>query len=556
MRQRAPRHPTLIAAGPFVILLTLFWGQAQPTPSIAPIRFRNVAARAGIDFVLENSATPEKQIIETMPGGVVAFDYDGDGLVDIFFTNGAAIPSLEKNHVKFRNRLFRNLGGMRFRDVTDEAGLAGAGYSMGAAAADFDNDGHVDLFVTGVHSNHLYRNLGNGKFEDVTSRAGIRSDVWSIAGGWLDYDNDGLLDLFVVNYLQWSPANTMFCGDPPKTRAYCHPRFYEGLPNTLYHNRGDGTFEDVSIKAGIGQHVGKGMSLAIADYDQDGFPDVFVTNDKMENFLFHNRRNGTFDEVALEAGVALPIHGAGVSAMGADFRDYDNDGLPDIIFAALAGETFPLFHNEGRRGFREVTYLSGIGPLSNERSGWSPALIDFNNDGQKDLFVSCAHVNDTVEAFEAAKYRLPNAVFANAGDGTFRDHSAGAGTDFQTPGVHRGAAFADFNNDGKVDVVVSLIDGRAELWENVSPVDNTWLDVRLVGTKSNRDGIGARLRIGNQWNQMTANTGYASSSHVPVHFGTGKAAEVNIEIFWPSGINQGIDKVRTNQIVTVREPEK
>jgi hypothetical protein len=546
----------LIAAVPFAALAVLFWARAQPAPGIAPIRFRNVAASAGIDFVLENSATTEKQIIETMPGGVVAFDYDGDGLTDIFFTNGAAIPSLEKNHVKFRNRLFRNLGGMKFKDVTDEAGLAGAGYSMGAAAADFDNDGHVDLFVAGVRSNHLYRNLGNGKFEDVTARAGIRSDAWSITGGWFDYDNDGLLDLFVVNYLQWTPENPLFCGDPPRTRAYCHPQFYEGLPNTLYHNRGDGTFEDVSMKAGIGQHVGKGMSVAFADYDQDGFPDVFVTNDKVENFLFRNLRNGTFEEVALEAGVALPVHGKGVSAMGTDFRDYDNDGLPDIIFAALAGETFPLFRNQGKRGFRDVTYLSGVGPLSNERSGWSPALVDFNNDGWKDLFFSCSHVNDTVEAFEAAKYRLPNAVFANVGDGTFRDNSADAGTDFQTPGVHRGAAFADFNNDGKVDVVVSLIGGRAELWENVSPVDNAWLDVKLVGTKSNRDGIGARVRIGNQWNQMTANMGYASSSHTPVHFGTGKAAEVSIEIFWPSGIKQVAEKVRTRQVVTVREPEK
>ncbi len=556
MKETLRRGLALIATVFLALLAVRFWAGAQPTASVPPIRFHNVAATAGIDFVLENNATPEKQIIETMPGGVVAFDYDGDGLVDIFFTNGAAIPSLEKNHVKFRNRLFRNLGGMKFKDVTEEAGLAGAGYSMGAAAADFDNDGHVDLFVAGVRSNHLYRNLGSGKFEDVTARAGIRSDVWSIAGGWLDYDNDGRLDLFVVNYLQWSPENPPFCGDPAKARAYCHPRLYEGLPNTLYRNRGDGTFEDVSMKAGIGQHVGKGMSLAIADYDQDGFPDVFVTNDKIENFLFHNLRNGTFEEVALEAGVALPVHGKGVSAMGADFRDYDNDGLPDITFAALAGETFPLFHNEGRRGFSDVTYLSGIGPLSNERSGWSPALIDFNNDGWKDLFVSCAHVNDTVEAFEATKYRLPNAVFANLGNSTFRDDSAGAGADFQTPGVHRGAAFADFNNDGKVDAVVSLIGGRAELWENVSPVDNTWLDVKLVGTRSNRDGIGARLRIGNQWNQMTANTGYASSSHTPVHFGTGKAKEVSLDIFWPSGVKQKVEKVRTSQIVTVREPDE
>ncbi|MDQ2777640.1 MAG: VCBS repeat-containing protein, partial [Acidobacteriota bacterium] len=302
--------------------------------TVSPIRFRNVAPEAGIDFVLENSATPKKQIIETMPGGVVAFDYDGDGLMDVFFTNGASIPSLNKDQPKFRNRLYRNMGGMRFKDVTEESGLAGIGYSMGAAAGDFDNDGHPDLFVAGVGSNHLYRNLGNGKFQDVTVKAGIRNDVWSIAGGWFDYDNDGRLDLFVVNYLQWSPKDTLFCGDPKGVRAYCHPQFFEGLPNTLYRNRGDGTFEDVSLKAGIAQHVGKGMSVAFADYDQDGLADVFVTNDKVPNFLFHNLGNGKFEEVGLEAGVALPDQGKDISAMGTDFRDYDNDGLPDITVAA------------------------------------------------------------------------------------------------------------------------------------------------------------------------------------------------------------------------------
>ena len=529
--------------------------KAVPAP-ISPIRFRNVAREAGIDFVLENNPTPEKQLIETMPGGVVAFDYDGDGLIDIFFTNGAGIPSLEKDQSKFRNRLFRNLGGMHFKDVTEEAGLAGAGYSMGAAAADYDNDGHVDLFVAGVGSNHLYHSSGNGKFEDVTAKAGLRSSVWSVAAGWFDSDNDGKLDLFVVNYVKWSLANILFCGDANGARAYCHPRMFEGLPNTLYRNRGDGTFDDVSVKSGIAQHIGKGMSVAFADYDQDGLTDVFVTNDKMPNFLFHNRGNGQFEEVALETGVALPDHGKEVSGMGADFRDYDNDGLPDIVVAALAGETFPLFHNDGKGLFDDASYKSHMGILSNKRSGWSPALIDFNNDGWKDLFVSGSHVNDTVEAFEATPYRLPNAVFANAGDGTFQDFSERAGADFQKPGVHRGAAFADFNNDGRIDVVVSQIGGRAELWENTSPGDKTWIDVKLTGTKSNRDGLGAHVRIGKQANDMTSAVGYASSSLTPVHFGTGQARQVDVEILWPSGIRQTVRGVRTNQVLTVEESSK
>jgi len=529
---------------------------SKPGTPNAPIRFRNVAASAGVDFILENSPTPEKQMIETMAGGVAIFDYDGDGLPDIFFANGASVPSLDKSAAKYHNRLFRNLGGMKFKDVTEEAGLAGAGYSIGASAADYDNDGHVDLFVAGVHSNHLYRNLGNGRFEDVTAKAGIKSDVWSITGGWFDYDNDGLLDLFVVNYLKWSPENTPFCGDPVgKIRAYCHPKFYEGLPNTLYHNRGDGTFEDVSEKAGIASEIGKGMSIAFGDYDGDGLADVFITNDKLPNFLFHNLGKGRFAEVALETGVALSDEGRAVSAMGADFRDYDNDGRPDIIFTALAGESFPVFHNEGKSGFRDRTNQSGLGALADQRSGWSVGLADFNNDGWKDLFTSNAHVNDTVELFEAAKYKLANSIFANAGDGTFRDVSGEAGADFQRPAAHRGAAFADLNNDGKIDAVVSVIGQPAELWENTSPDGNTWLLLKLHGTRSNRDGIGATIRIGNQYNQMTTNVGYASSSHAGVHFGLGKAQQAGrIEIHWPSGIQQVLTNVRTNQVLQVTEP--
>ncbi|MBM3748204.1 MAG: CRTAC1 family protein [Acidobacteria bacterium] len=534
------------------VLLAASAALAFEGSSPAPVRFRNVARCAGVEFVLENTPTPEKQMIETMAGGLAVFDYNGDGRADIFFTNGAALPGLEKSGAKHFNRLYRNEGGMKFTDVTAEAGVAGAGYSMGAAAGDYDNDGHVDLFVAGVNRNTLYRNLGNGKFEDVTARSGIRGGVWAVAAGWLDYDNDGRLDLFVANYLQWSVENNRFCGDRAlNLRMYCHPRYFEGLPNTLYRNRGDGTFADVSEKSGIARHIGKAMSLAFADYDRDGYLDVFVTNDKVPNFLFHNRRNGTFEEVALTAGVALADHGQPISSMGADFRDYDNDGQPDVSVVALAGETFPLFRNLGKGMFRDATYASGLGPLCVRRSGWSQGFFDFNNDGFKDLFVSGSHVNDVIERIEASRYKEANMLFLNRGDGRFIDGS----DDFRgLAKAHRGTGFADFNGDGRMDVVVTVLGEPAELWENLSPGGNHWLVLKLTGTKSNRDGIGAEVRIGSQVNHMTTAVGYSSSSHDGVHFGLGKVEKVDqVEIRWPSGTVQVLRDVKAGQVVKVVE---
>ena len=420
----------------------------KPVSALSPIRFREVAQQAGLDFVLQNNPTPRKHMIETMAGGLAAFDYNNDGKIDIFFTNGAAIPSLEKDSPKFFNRLYRNDGGMKFTDVTLEAGVAGAGYSMGAAAADYNNDGYTDLFVAGVYRNILYRNLGNGKFEDVTEAAGIKSDKWSVAAGWLDYDNDGWLDLFVVNYAHWTPAFDRYCGDRERNlRVYCHPKYFEGLPNTLYRNRRDGTFEDVSKEAGILEHIGRGMSVAFADYDNDGFTDMLVTNDNLPNFLFRNRRNGTFEEVALEAGVALTNNGAPIASMGADFRDFDNDGLCDINLTALTGETFPLFRNLGKGSFLDATHISQLAQLSAARSGWSNGLFDFNNDGWKDLFTANSDVNDLIDLFQSTHYKQPNSLFANLGDGTFRDVSSDAG--FTLARAHRGSAFADFDMMGK-----------------------------------------------------------------------------------------------------------
>ena len=527
----------------------------QISPQSAPIRLRDVAPSSGITFRLENHATPAKRLIETMAGGLAAFDYNDDGLVDLYFTNGASATDETTKEPANWNRLYRNDGQFKFTDVTAQAGVAGEGFSMGAAAADFDNDGDVDLFVAGFERNTLYRNNGKGAFENVTAEAGIQSRTWSVAAGWLDFDRDGFLDLFVVNYLKWSAKGDRFCGDRSRDiRVYCHPRFYDGLPNTLYHNRGNGTFEDVSEKSGIARHVGKGMSVAFADYDADGWIDAFVTNDTLPNFLFRNLGNGRFEETGLVSGAAVSINGKAISSMGVVFRDVDNDGWPDLHVTALAGETFPLFHNDGNGQFSDRTTPSGLGRATLRRSGWGNAVADLDDDGWKDLFTANSHVNDRIEDFEAHSYREPNGLFRNTGNGKFVDISDQMGADFQTPRAHRGAIAVDLNNDGRLDIVTTSLADRPEIWENVPQNETRWLDLRLIGAKSGRDAIGARIRIGNQMQTFTTADGYSSSVHAPVHFGLGTLQRVDsLEITWPNGKKQVLKDVVANQIVTIKE---
>ncbi len=499
-----------------------------------------------------------------MAGGVAVFDYNNDGNLDIFFTNGADITTLKKDSPKYSNKLFRNNGDGTFTDVTEQAGLAGTGYDVGVAIGDYDNDGYEDIFVSGVYRNTLYHNNGDGTFTDVTEKAGLAQPdkqygpLWSVGAAWVDVNNDGLLDLFVVNYMSWNVNKEPPCSFNGKPE-YCHPKFYKETANQLFLNKGNGKFVDISAESGIRAHPGKGMGVGIADYDGDGLPDIFVTNDKLFNSLFHNKGNAKFEEVAFEAGVALPEHGNLISGMGVDFRDINNDGWPDISLVALDTETFPLYENNGKGSFEEITAKSGMALLSNPMSGYSPNIADFDNDGWKDIFVSRGDVQSP--AMEGRHHiAQPNTVFRNLPGGKWAALTEEAGFTAQPPKRHRGSAYGDFNHDGKLDLVVTALSAPAEIWINNSPGDNHWLELKLQGTKSNRDGIGAKIRLvaggQTQYTHYTTASGYASSSAGPVHFGLGTAKVADeIEIRWPSGTVQTLKNVQASQIVKVVEPK-
>jgi hypothetical protein len=532
------------------------------------IQFENVVESSKIKFRLRNSVSPQRYTFETMTGGVAIFDYDNDGMLDIFFTNGAAIPSMEKSDSSYFNRLFRNNGDGTFADVTEKAGVQGIGYSMGVAAGDYDNDGFADLYVTGVNRNQLFHNNGDGTFTDVTEKAGVGGVVpkmgkaWSVAAGWFDYNNDGRLDLFVVNYLNYNIKTATHCvqqGLP----AYCSPVDFLGMPNILYRNNGDGTFTDVSEASHISKYVGKGMGLAFADYDNDGFTDVFVSNDTFENYLLHNNGDGTFSNVALPAGVAYNAYGNAIAGMGADFRDIDNDGKPDIFETAMFREGFPLYRNSGDGQFQDVSSAAGLSALTSRSTAWGVGIFDFDNDGNKDLFTANSDILDNAMELAHRPFALPNQVLRNKGNLTFDDLSSKAGASFQVPAAHRGAAFGDLNNDGKIDAVVTVLNGPPEIWMNRSGTQGSggqdhWIILKLVGVKSNHDGLGTRVKVttslGTQYNQATTAVSYNSSSDRRVHFGLGSAGIVDtIQLTWPSGIQQVLKSVKADQILTVTE---
>jgi hypothetical protein len=527
----------------------------------SPVTFVDVARSAGITFQHDNAASSEKYLIETMGSGCGWIDYDQNGLLDLYLVNGAATRVYSPKR-PLSSALYRNNGDGTFTDVTSKAGVGAEGlFGMGVAVGDYDNDGFPELFVLGYGRCILYHNNGNGTFTDVTTRAGVEnSGRWASSAAWFDYDNDGHLDLVIANYVDWSPERNFYCGDQgPSMRSYCHPDDFRGQPPTLYHNNGDGTFTDVSRHSGLGLKGGNGLGVVTFDYDDDGWQDIFIANDHMPNFLFHNNRDGTFREVGYAAGVAVSADGLFEAGMGTDAADATGSGRMDLTVTHLDMQLARFYQNLGNQTFDDATLRSKIGYATYHMSGFGTRFMDYDNDGARDLFMANGHVLDNIQRYHAdTRYAEPKLMFRNNGHGVFENVSDLLGPDFQLPRVSRGAAAADFDNDGDLDILVNNNGQAPQLLRNDGGNSNHWLQILLIGTKSNRDGVGARVKVsaGNLilHDQRKGGMSYQSAQDPRLHFGLGPHSNVDaIEIFWPSGSVTRLASVKSDQIIAVNE---
>ncbi len=555
---------TALAAAPAAKLLGVT--RAPTTPP--GIEFEDVTAKSGIRFKHETSRTRQKYLPESMGAGVAMFDYDNDGWLDLFFVNGAKLQdpmprgsSPDKSDPRYWNRLYHNNRDGTFADVTEKAGLQGRLYGMGVATGDYDNDGYVDLLVTNLGGNILYHNNGDGTFTDVTAKAGVGGSGWCTGACFVDYDRDGRLDLIVSRYVQWDFSD-VYCGEHrPGYRAYCHPDQFEPITHLMFHNNGDGTFTDVSKKCGIASFPGKGLGVAIDDFDGDGWPDIFVANDSVAEQLFRDNHDGTFTEVALVSGLGYDQNGHAFAGMGADFGDYKNTGWPSVFVNALANQKYKLFRND-KGSFDDVTDSIGLGASTLSHSGWGAKWIDYDNDGWLDLFVAQGHVMDNIQLTEPTLRYLEPPLLLRNDQGRFSNVSPQGGSIFTTPIAARGAAFGDLDNDGLVDVAINCNDGPAIILRNRVGHGNHWLALNLIGSTSNRDAIGSRIRLltesGQQQTRFVSTAGsYISASDKRAHFGLGSSKKIRlIEITWPSGIVQRLESVAVDQILTVKEPAR
>ena len=534
-------------------------------PSSLPT-YVDATARSGVKFKNDASLTSQKYLLESMCGGVAMLDYDGDGWLDLFFVNGAAIEDPmpadkmpDKSDPRYWNRLYHNNRDGTFTDVTEKAGVRGHSFGMGVAVGDYDNDGRADIYVTNFGRNILYHNNGDGTFTDVTERAGVAGSGWSTGACWVDYDRDGRLDLIVARYLEWDFATNVWCGlHKPGYRSYCHPDQFKPIAHLAFHNNGDGTFTDVSRASGIGLSPGKGLGVAINDFDLDGWPDILIANDSFPQQLFRNNRDGTFTEIGLKVGLAYDEAGKTFAGMGLDFDDYDNDGLPDVFIDALGNQKYALFRN-AKGSFEYVTSTMGVAGITLQHSGWGTKFFDYDNDGWKDLFVGQGHVMDNIELTQPTLKHLERCLLMRNVAGKFQDVTEQSGETLLVARPARGVAFGDLDNDGFIDLAINCNNQPAVILHNEGGNGNHWLSINTVGVVSNRDGIGARIRIvgdsgAQQWGMVSTASSYLSANDKRVHFGLGKDKQARlVEIVWPSRAVQRMESVKADQILTIRE---